>query len=126
MFWFTSVQVLSVVNIAPGSGGAGSALGARYNPAAITAVNVNNLKVGFILILGFTFYCFLLAVFAPDRAIDAANVKPAPRIVWHCLLEHYLLRISQAEVSKKDEILILIAAKLMTHAANHRACVRTD
>src|SRR5436305_2980542 len=59
MFWFTSVQLLSVVNIAPGSGGAGSALGARYNPAAITAVNVNNLKVGFILILGFTFISFL-------------------------------------------------------------------
>jgi hypothetical protein len=55
MFWFTSVQVLSVVNIAPGSGGSASALSARNNPAAITAVNVSNLRVGFILILGFTF-----------------------------------------------------------------------
>jgi len=66
--------VLSVLKIAPGSGGAstGSALGARNNPATITATNVNILKVGFILIRGFTFnfsfFVFWLSWGSPSRS----------------------------------------------------------
>src|SRR4030095_4725967 len=65
MFGFTSVQVLSVVKIAPVNSGAscGSALGATNNPAAITAINVNILEVGFI----FNFIsCFWLSLETPS------------------------------------------------------------
>ena len=72
MFTFTSVQVLSVVKIAPVSGGAArSALGARNNPA-ITAINVNMCEVVLILLL-FRFLwcwgydCWRAAVYGPHE-----------------------------------------------------------
>jgi hypothetical protein len=52
MFRSTPLQVLSVVKIAPGSGGAArSAVGARNNPATISAIEVNMFEVVFILLL---------------------------------------------------------------------------
>jgi len=63
MFRLTPVQVLSVVKIAPVScASTGSALGARNNPATITAIDVNTLEVGFILLIIY----FLLIVGVVD------------------------------------------------------------
>src|SRR5215471_7934516 len=58
MFIFTPVQVLSVVKIAPDSGlSARSALGARNNPATITAIDVNMCEGVFIVLLIYFFCC---------------------------------------------------------------------
>jgi hypothetical protein len=75
MFWLTPVQVLSVVKIAPVNCGAstGSALGARNNPAAITAINVSILEVGFILLISF---CWGLGL------LDTSCYGPRRNLVW--------------------------------------------
>src|SRR5438034_3706066 len=87
MFRSTPVQVLSVVKIAPGSGSScGSALGARNNPATITAIDINIFEVGFILLVIYFllicwgYDCWTAAVTGPRRILSGLLVHVSPSI----------------------------------------------
>jgi len=66
-------------------------------------------------------------MFAPDRAIERRARQSRPGALYMALPTGTLPTTDFSGRSfEKDETLSVIAAKLMTDAANHRACVRTD